>query len=100
MTPTSKVTALLLALSAASPTCDSLAFAPGPRLARQQQRRCVSVGLSSSNRDDEYGNAADGRRKASGSAAAFLTGMGIMVQLAFADPTALVAPIDAGEATI
>jgi hypothetical protein len=60
----------------------------------------VSVCPSSSNRDDEHGNVADGWRKASGSAAAFLTGMGIMVQLALADPTAAVAPIDAGEATI
>jgi hypothetical protein len=60
----------------------------------------VSVGLSSSNRDDEYGNVTDGWRKASGSAAAFLTGMGVMVQLAFADLTAAVAPIDAGEAKI
>ncbi len=99
MTPTLKVTALLLALSAASSTCDSFAFAPGPRLVQQQRQR-VSVGLSSSNRDDEYGNVADGWRKASGSAAAFLTGMGIMAQLALADPTAAVAPIDAGEATM
>ncbi len=57
--------------------------------------------MSFLNRDDEYGNVvADGWRKASSSAAAFLTGMGIMVQLAFADPAAAVAPIDAGEAKI
>ncbi len=56
--------------------------------------------MSSSNRDDEYGNVTDGWRKASGSAAAFLKGMGVMVQLAFADLTAAVAPIHAGEAKI
>ncbi len=99
MTPISKVTAVLLALSADPPTCDSFAFAPGPRLVQQQRRR-VSVSVSSSNRDDEHGNVADGWRKASGSAAAFLTGMGIMVQLALADPIAAVASIDAGEAKI
>jgi hypothetical protein len=43
--------------------------------------------LSSSNLDDEYGNVAHGWRKASGSAVAFLIGMGIMVQLAFAGLT-------------
>jgi hypothetical protein len=93
----SKATALL-ALLAASPTCD--AFAPGPRLL---QRRQASVGLlsassSTNNRDNEDDNAiADGwMRKASGSAAAFMAGMGIMAQLAMADTT-FVVPIDPGE---
>ncbi|KAL3826547.1 hypothetical protein ACHAXA_003611 [Cyclostephanos tholiformis] len=95
MTPTPKVTALLLGLLAASPTCDSFALAPGPRLLQQQRRRVVSVGLSL-NRHDEDASIADGWRKASGAAASFLTGMGIMVQLALADPTAAVAPIDSG----
>ena len=86
----------MLALLAASPTCD--AFAPGgPRLL--QRRQGVSVGLSASpsNRDEDDAIANDGwRKKATGSAAAFLAGMGIMAQLAMADPT-FVAPIDSGE---
>jgi hypothetical protein len=82
MAPISKVTALL-ALSAASPTCDAFAFAPGPRLLQRRQASVVS--LSASNRDENA--IADGWRKVSGSAAAFLTGMGIMAQLALADPT-------------
>lgn len=38
---------------------------------------------------------ADGWRKVSGGAAAFLTGMGIMTQVALADPSTF-APIDEG----
>ena len=109
MAPTSKATALL-ALLASSPTCD--AFAPGPRLLLQLQRRQASgvgswsASSSSSNNnrgggdDNEDNSIADGwMRKASGSAAAFLAGMGIMAQLAMADTTSsFVDPmIDTGE---
>jgi hypothetical protein len=46
--------------------------------------------------DDENALSIDGWGKASGGAAAFLMGMGIMAQLAFADTTAITV-IDAGE---
>lgn len=79
--------AAFLALSAASPYCD--AFAPGH--AAPNQRR-ASVQLSAHESENAV---ADGLKKVTGGAAAFLTGMGIMAQVAFADPTA-VAPMDQG----
>ena len=78
-----KLTAFL-AISAASPKVDAFAFTPSHRL---QQRQEV-VQLSASKLDD-----IDVLRKLSGGAAAFLTGMGIMAQVAMADPNAI-APID------
>ena len=82
MAPT-KLTAFL-AISAASPKVYAFAFTPSHRL---QQRQAV-VQLSASKEDD-----IDVVRKLSGGAAAFLTGMGIMAQVAMADPSAI-APID------
>ena len=80
-----KLTAFL-ALSAASPYADAFAPSAGARAQR-------SVQLSASAQDEN--NAVDGLRRATGGAAAFLTGMGIMAQVAFADPAAL-SPLDEG----
>ncbi len=90
MAPTSSSLTALLALSASSPYCDAFAFTPGPRL---QQRQASVVQLSASKQDEN--TATDGWRKVSGGAAAFLTGMGIMAQVALADPNAI-ATIDEG----
>ena len=84
MAPTSKLTAFL-ALSAASPYCDAFAFTPSPRL----QQRQASVQLSAQEQDEN--GVVDGWRKVSGGAAAFLTGMGIMAQVAMADPSSMAA---------
>lgn len=78
--------ATFLALVAASPACDAFAFTPSPVQQRQQ------VQLSAMKNDDANG-VADGWRKMSGGAAAFVTGLGIMAQVAFADPSAI-APTD------
>jgi hypothetical protein len=82
--------ALLVLLSIA---CDVFAFVPGP----QQSRRPSFVWRSAAINDDENMlSIDDGWGKASGGAAAFLMGMGIMAQLAFADTTAATV-VDAGE---
>jgi len=90
MTTTTAILVLLLV------DCDVFAFAPGPQ--QLQSRRPSVVRRSATINDDE--NALpieDGWGKASGGAfAAFLMGMGIMAQLAFADTTAITV-IDAGE---
>ena len=78
-----KLTAFL-AISAASPVIDAFAFTPSHRL----QQKHSAVQLSASKEDD-----IDVLRKLTGGAAAFLTGMGIMAQVAMADPSAI-APID------
>lgn len=80
-----KLTAFLT-IAAAS---HAFAFAPSPRL----QQRQSSVQLSAQKQDENV--VADGWRKVSGGAAAFLTGMGIMTQVALADPSTF-APIDEG----
>jgi len=74
-----KLTAFL-ALAAASP---SVAFAPS------LQHRQASVQLSARKQDDNA--VVDGLK----GAAAFMAGMGIMTQMAFADPGAI-APLDEG----
>jgi hypothetical protein len=86
--------ALLVLLSIA---CDVFAFAPGPQQQLQSRRPSV-VRRSATINDDENTLSIkdDGWGKASGGAAAFLMGMGIMAQLAFADTTAITV-IDAGE---
>jgi len=84
MAPTSKLSAFL-ALAAASPHCDAFSFTPSPRL----QQRQASVQLSASKQDENA--VVDGLKKVSGGAAAFLTGMSIMAQVAFADPSAIAA---------
>jgi len=77
--------AAFLVLSMAS--CDAFTPSSRPRL----QRPSVGSLSAASNHDD-----IDGWRKMTGGAAAFLTGMGIMAQVAFADPSG-VASIDTGE---
>lgn len=88
MAPSSKLTAFL-ALAAASPYRDAFAFSPSPQHSRS------SVRLSARGLDEDVAAVTDGWRKVSGGAAAFLTGMGIMTQVALADPSAI-APIDQG----
>jgi len=80
MAPT-KLSAFL-ALAAASPHCDAFSFTPSPRL----QQRQTSVELSAQLDENSM---VDGLKKVSGGAAAFLTGMGIMAQVAMADPSAM-----------
>lgn len=84
MAPTSKLAAFL-ALAAASPHCDAFSFTPSPQL----QQRQASVQLSASKQDENA--MVDGLKRVSGGAAAFLTGMGIMAQVAMADPSAMAA---------
>mmetsp|Transcript_12054 Transcript_12054/g.25669 ORF Transcript_12054/g.25669 Transcript_12054/m.25669 type:complete len:439 (+) Transcript_12054:99-1415(+) len=86
MAPNTKLTAFL-ALAAAYPHCDAFSFTPSPRM----QQRHASVQLSAQKHDENA--VVDGLRKVSGGAAAFLTGMGIMAQVALADPNSI-APID------
>ena len=81
---------VFLALSAASPSCDAFAFTPSNRL----QQKVVQ--LSASKQSDDNNNVDDVLRKVAGSAAAFMTGMGIMAQVALAD-TSTIVPIDGGE---
>ena len=81
---------IFLALSAASPSCDAFAFTPSNRLQHQKV-----VQLSASNQDD-INDVDNVLRKVAGGAAAFMTGMGIMAQVALADPSTI-APIDGGE---
>lgn len=88
MTTTTAILVLLLV------DCDVFAFAPGPQ--QLQSRRPSVVWRSATMNDDENALSIDGWGKASGGAAAFLMGMGIMAQLAFADTTAITV-IDAGE---
>lgn len=78
---------VFLALSAASPSCDAFAFTPSNRL---QQQKVVK--LSASKQSDDNNDVDDVLRKVAGGAAAFMTGMGIMAQVALADPST-VAPI-------
>ena len=95
MAPASNLAAFLVLSAAATPACDAFAFAPSsPRL----QQPIVSISrLSASNQDEtEVVVVVDGWRKMTGGAAAFLTGMGIMAQVAVADPSG-VASIDTGE---
>ena len=83
--------ATFLALVAASPSCNVFAFTPSSRqnVVNVQQPRRVQV--VSASKADDIDVVTDGWRKVSCSAAAFLTGLGIMAQVAFADPTALAA---------
>lgn len=74
--------ATFLTITAASPLCEAFAFNP---TGTQQLQR---VQLSAKSDDVEHG-LADGWRKFSGGAAAFVTGLGIMTQAAFADPIAV-----------
>jgi len=74
--------ATFLTITAASPLCEAFAFNP---TGTQQLQR---VQLSAKSDDVEHG-LADGWRKFSGGAAAFVTGLGIMTQVAFADPGAV-----------
>jgi hypothetical protein len=85
--------ALLVLLSIA---CDVFAFAPGPQQQLQSRRPSVVRRSATINDDENALSIDDGWGKASGGAAAFLMGMGIMAQLAFADTTAITV-IDAGE---
>jgi len=82
---------VFLALSAASPSCDAFAFTPSNRL--QQQQKVVQL---SALKQDDKNDVDDVLRKVAGGAAAFMTGMGIMAQVALADPSTI-APIDGGE---
>jgi hypothetical protein len=95
MAPASNLAAFLVLSAAATPACDAFAFTPSsPRL---QQPIVSFSSLSVSNQDEsEVVLVVDGWRKMTGSAAAFLTGMGIMAQVAFADPSG-VPSIDTGE---
>ena len=90
LTMTSKKLTAFLALSAASPYQDAFAFAPSPRV----QRSPASVRLSAREREGE-----EWTRAAATGVAAFLTGMGIMAQGAWADPSAVVAPVPPPSAT-
>ena len=69
-----------------------------PQQQLQSRRPSVVRRSATINNDDENTLSIDddGWGKASGGAAAFLMGMGIMAQLAFADTTAITV-IDAGE---
>ena len=80
----SKLTALL-ALAAASPSCDAFAFTPTP-LVQQRQAAASITKLSASQQDSDVDVAL---RKVAGGAAALLTGMGLMAQVAMADPNAI-----------
>ena len=82
--------AAFLALSSAP---NAFAFTPSPRL----QKRQAALQSFASKKDEENPMIADDGllRNVAGGAAAFITGMGIMAQVAFADPTAI-APIDEG----
>jgi hypothetical protein len=80
--------AAFLVLTAAA--CD--AFTPSSIRPRLQPIRPSLSSLSAASNLDET----DGWRKMTGGAAAFLTGMGIMAQVAFADPSG-VASIDTSE---
>ena len=86
----SKLTALL-ALAAASPSCDAFAFTPTP-LVQQRQAAASITKLSASQQDSDVDVAL---RKVAGGAAALLTGMGLMAQVAMADPSAI-SPVNQG----
>ncbi len=74
--------ATFLAITTTSPFCEAFAFNPSASQPR------LRVQLYSKNNDVELGFA-DGWKKFSGGAAAFVTGFGIMTQVAFADPSAV-----------
>ena len=94
MAPASNLAAFLVLSAAATPACDAFAFTPSsPRL---HQPIVSFSSLSVSNQDENEVVVVDGWRKMTGGAAAFLTGIGIMAQVAFADPSG-VASIDTGE---
>lgn len=86
-------TALLVLLS--SVACDVFAFAPGPQQL-QSRRPSVAWRSATTDNDENASSIDDGWGKVSSGAAAFLMGMGIMAQLAFADTTAISAN-DVGE---
>lgn len=87
---------VFLSLSTVStPACDAFSFSPGSSSrSRLQHPTHSSVRLFTSNQVEDAG--IEGWRKMTGGAAAFFTGMGIMAQVAFADPGG-VASIDTGE---
>ncbi len=92
MAPISNLAAFLVLSAAATPACDAFAFAPSSPRLLQPFRPSLSS-LSASTQDEN--EVVDGWRKMTGGAAAFLTGMGIMAQVAFADPSG--SSFDTGE---
>jgi hypothetical protein len=84
MPPISNLAVFLVLSVAATPACDAFAFAPSSSRLLQPIRPSISS-LSASTQDEN--EVVDGWKKMTGSAAGFLAGMGIMVQVAFADPS-------------
>ena len=93
MAPTSNLAAFLVLSAAATPACGAFAFAPSSRGLLGPIRPSASS-LSASTQDEN--EVVDGWRKITGGAAAFLTGMGIMAQVAFADQSGVFS-FDTGE---